>query len=107
MNVFVPGNTSELRPKMSYIAVVLQDRSGKDIALKPHTEISTVTATNKVPSTQVSTGFDLDERQRVPCILDQVESTDIPGRSHQGSSNPRNILQKLDLSRIEEWEAQL
>ena len=40
-------------------------------------------------------------------MLAQVESTDIPGRSHQGSSDPKDILQKLDLSGIKEWELQL
>ena len=29
------------------------------------------------------------------------------GKTHQGSSNPRDILQKLDLSRIQEWKPQL
>ena len=37
----------------------------------------------------------------------QVESTNILGKTHQGSSDPRDILQKFDLSRIEEWEPQL
>ena len=37
----------------------------------------------------------------------QVESVDIPGKSQQGSSNPKDILQKLDLSKIEGWELQL
>ena len=77
------------------------------MTLKPHTEIGTVTTANLVPSTQVSNGFDFDERDRVPCMSPQVESTDIPGRTHQGGSNPEDILQKLDLSGIEEWEPQL
>ena len=77
------------------------------MTLKPHTEIGTFTAANLVPSTQVSNGFDLDERERVPCMLAQIESTDIPRRTHQGSSDPKDILQKLDLSRIEEWELKL
>ena len=40
-------------------------------------------------------------------MLAQVESTDIPEKTHQGSGDPRDILQKLDLSGIEEWEPQL
>ena len=38
------------------------------MTLKSHTEIGTVTAANLVPSTQVSNDFDLDERERVPCM---------------------------------------
>ena len=37
----------------------------------------------------------------------QVESADIMGETHQGSSDPKDILQKLDLSGIEKWEPQL
>ena len=36
VNVFVLGNTSELRPGKSNVNVVLQNRSRKDINLKPH-----------------------------------------------------------------------
>ena len=107
VNVFIPGNTSELRPGRSDVTIALQNMSGKDVNLKPHTEIGTVTTANLVPSTHVSNGFDLDERERVPCMSPQVESTDIPGKTHQGSSNPEDIFQKLDLSRIEEWELKL
>ena len=81
VNVFILGNTSELRPGRSDVTVVLQNRSKKDVALKPHTKIDTVTAANLVPSTQKSNGFTLDERERVPHMLAQVESTDIPGKT--------------------------
>ena len=77
------------------------------MTLKPHTETGTVTTANLGPSTQVSNGFTLDEKERVPCMLAQVESTDIPGKTQQGSSDPEDILQKLDLSGIEEWKWQL
>ena len=92
VNVFIPGNSSELRPRRSDVTVVLQNRSKKDVILKPHTKIGTVTAANLVPSNQVSNDFDLQERERVPCMLAQVESTDIPGKSRQGSSDPEDIL---------------
>ena len=36
-----------------------------------------------------------------------MESADLPGETHQESSDPKNILQKLNLSRMEEWEPQL
>ena len=60
--------------------------------LKPHTKIGTVIAANIVPTTQVSNDFDLDEQERVSCMLAQVESTNIPGETHQGSSDPKDIL---------------
>ena len=107
VNVFVLGNTSELRSRRSDVTVVLQNRSRKEVTLKPHTKIGTVSTANLVPSTQVSNDLDLDERERVPCMLAQIESTDVPRKTHQGSSNPKDILQKLDLSGIEEWEPQL
>ena len=37
----------------------------------------------------------------------QVESIDLPGNLHQRSRDPEGILQKLDLSRIDEWEPKL
>ena len=39
MNVFILGNTSELRPGNSNIEVVIQNRSKRDMKLKPGTEI--------------------------------------------------------------------
>ena len=67
-------NTSELRPGRSDVTVVLQYRSGKDVNLKPCTEIGTITTANIVQTTQVSNGFDLDEKERVPCMSGQMES---------------------------------
>ena len=37
----------------------------------------------------------------------QVESADLPRRLQQGSRDLEGILQKLDLSGIDEWEPQL
>ena len=106
VNVFVLGNTSELRPGKSDVNVVIQIRSGKDMNLKPCTEIGTVITANIVPTIQVSNDFDLDEQERVSCMSAQVESANMLGETHQGSSDLKDILQKLDLSRMEEWEPQ-
>ena len=54
MNVFILGNTSELKPGNSDIEVVIQNRSGRDMKLKPGTKVGTVVAANIVPTTQVS-----------------------------------------------------
>ena len=37
----------------------------------------------------------------------QVESIDLPRSLQQRSRDPKGILQKLDLSRIDEWEPKL
>ena len=57
-SIFVLGNTSELRPRGSGVAVVLRNLSGRDITLEPCTEIGTVTAANIVPSMQVCNELD-------------------------------------------------
>ena len=107
VNVFVPGNTSELKPGKSEIEVVIQNRSEKDVKLKAHTEIGTVITVNIVPTPQVSNDFDVSEQERVSSMLPQVGSTDILGEIPDGSDDPKDILQKLNLSRMEEWEPQL
>ena len=71
------GNTSELKPGNSDIAVVIQNRSGRDVKLKPGTGIGTVTAANIIPTTQVSNNFNANGQERVSSMLAQVESTDI------------------------------
>ena len=104
VNVYIPGNTSELRPGKSKVNVVIQNKSGKDMNLKPCTKIATVISAYIVPTTQESNDFDVVEQERVSCMLAQVESTDIPGKTPHGSSDPKDNLQKLNLSRMEEWE---
>ena len=106
MNVFILGNTSELRPGKSEIEVVIQNRSGKDMKLEPHSEFGTVIAANIVPTTQVSNDFDGGEQERVSCMLVQVGCTDILGETPDENDDPKSILQKLCLSGMDEWEPQ-
>ena len=75
--------------------------------LKPCTKISTVITANIVPTTQASNHFDVDENERVSCMSAQVESANIQGETPHGSSDLKHILQKFNLSRMEEWELQL
>ena len=75
--------------------------------LEPHTKIGTVTTANIVPTTQVSNDFDVGEKERVSSMLTQVGSTDILGETLDVSDDPKDILQKLNLSGMEEWEPQL
>ena len=107
VNVFVPGNTSELRPGNSDIEVVIQNRSEKDVKLKPCTEIGTVITVNIVPTMQVSNNFDVGEQERVSSMSAQMGSTDILGETPDVSDDLKDILQKLNLSGREEWEPQL
>ena len=106
-NVFILGNTSQLRPRRSNVTVILRNMSGRDITLKPCTELRTVTEANLVPLIQVSNGSDLDEKERVSCMSAQLGSAELPRRFCQQSGDTEGIFQKLDLSWIDEWEPQL
>ena len=107
MSVSVLGNTSKLRPGGSGVTVVVRNLSGRDITLEPCTEIGTVTATNIVPSTQVGNEPKLDEKEKVLCMLAQIESADLAERFQERSRDPEGILQKLDLSGIDDWDPQI
>ena len=107
MNVFVLGNTSKLKPGNSNIEVVIQNRSDREVMLKPDTEIGTVITANIIPATQVSNNLDVDGPDRVSSMSAQVESTDILGETSDVSTDLKNILQKLNLSGMGEWEPAL
>ena len=106
VSVFILGNTSELKPGKSEVEVVIQNRSEKDVKLKVHIKIGTVIAANIVLTTQVSNDFDVGEKE-CHCMSAQVESTNILRETPYESRDPKDILQKLNLSRMEEWEPQL
>ena len=91
MSVFVPENTSELRPRGSGVALVVRNLSGKDITLESHTEVGTVTTANIVPAMQVGSEQNGDEK--VQCMLVQVESSHLSAGFQQGSIYPEDILQ--------------
>ena len=72
--------------------------------LKPGTEIGTVIAANIILTMQVSNNFDVMGQERVSSMLAQVESTDILRDTSDVVRNYlRDILQKVNLSRMEEW----
>ena len=107
-NVFVPGNTFELKPSNSNIEVVIQNRSGKDMKLKPGTEIGTVIAANIVPTMQVSNDFDVIGQERVSSMLAQEESIDILWDTSDWVRNDlKDILQKPNLSGMEDGKPSL
>ena len=107
VNIFVPGNTSELRPGTSEIEIKIQNRSVKDVKMKPGTEIGTVSTANIVPTTQVSNDFNAGEQERVSSMSAQVISTGILGEISDMNDDPKDILHKLNFSGMEEWEPQL
>ena len=107
-NAFVLGNTYELKPGNSDIEVVIQNRSGSNMKLKPGTKIGTVIAANIIPTTQVSTNFDVTRQERVSSMLAKVETIDIlRDTSDMVRNDLKDILQMLNLSGMEEWEPPL
>ena len=72
-NIFVPGNTSELIPGGLGVALVLQNLSGRDIILEPHTQVGMVTAANIVPSPQIPDLQDGKENEKVQCKSAQAD----------------------------------
>ena len=107
-NVFILGNTSKLKPGNSDIEVVIQNRSGRDMKLKPGTEIGTVTATNIVPTMQVGNDSDVIRQEEVSSMSAQVESIDIlRDTSGMVRNDLKDILQKLNLSSMKDWEPSL
>ena len=108
MNVFVLGNTSELKPGNSDIEVEIQNRSGRDVKLKPGTKIGTIIEANIIPTMQESNDFDVTGQEGVSSMLAHVESIDIlRDTSDMVRNDLKDILQKLNLSGMEEWEPPL
>ena len=56
---------------------------------------------------QVSNEQKVDDKEKVQCMSAQVESSDWSAEFQQGSIDPEDILQKLDLSGINDWDPQL
>ena len=75
--------------------------------LKPGPEIGTVMAANIIPTTQISNHFDVNGQEGVSSMSAQVESPEILRETSDVSNDLKDILQKLNLSGMEEWESQL
>ena len=73
--------------------------------LKPGTKIGTVIAGNIVTTMQVSNDFDVTGQERVSSMSAQVDPIDIlRDTSDMVRNDLKDILQKLNLSGMEEWE---
>ena len=103
-SIFVQGNTSELMPGGSGVVVVLRNLSGRAITLEPHTEIGMVTTANIYPSIHVNSEQDLGENETVQCMSVQA---DLSEAFQQEGTEPEDILQKIDLSGIDNWDPKI
>ena len=105
-NIFVPGNSTELKPGGSRVDVVLRNLSGRDIILELHTEVGIVLAANKVPSIlmpgvlEKNVQDDKDD-ESIQCQSAQAELSESELR--QTEMDPEEILQKVDLSGTTDW----
>ena len=90
-SIFIPGNTSELIPGGSGVAVVLRNVSGRDVTLKPHTEVGIVTAANTVPSIQILDEQDLGENEKYNICLPKSSCLEESNRNIQKISYERLI----------------
>ena len=97
-SIFISGNTSKLIPGGSGVAVVLQNLSGRDVTLEPHTEVGIVTAANIVSSIQIQ------EMEEVQCKSAQAYLSE---EIQQEETDPEDILQKVDLSGIADWDPKI
>ena len=104
MSVFIPGNTSELIPGELGVTVVLRNLSGREVTLEPHTEVGIVTAANIVPSIQIPNEPDTDENGKIQCMSVQA---DLSEGTSQRVTESEDILQKIDLSGINEWNPRM
>ena len=101
MSIFVPGNTSEVVPGGSGVAVVLINLYGREIMLEPNTEVDIVTAANIVPSMQIPEKQDLSENENIQCKSAQA---DLSEEIQQEEIDPEDILWEVDLSGIDDWD---
>ena len=107
-DIFVQGNTTELKPGGSRVDVVLQNLSRRDIILEPHTEVGMVSAANTVPSILMPDVLeknvqDDEDDESVQCQSDQAEFSESEIR--QAEIDPEEILQKVDLSGTTDWNS--
>ena len=100
----VPGNTCELIPGESGVAVVFTNLSGREITLEPYTEVGIVTTVKIVSSIQIPNGPDMDENEKIQCMSVQA---DLFGGDSQGVTESEDILQKIDLSGINKWDPKM
>ena len=76
--------------------------------LKPATEIGIVIAANIMPTMHIHNDSDVTGQERVSSMLAQAESIDILRDTSDVERNDlKDILQKLNLSGMKDWEPSL
>ena len=63
-----------------------------------------VTAANIVPSIQIPSNLDLSENEQVQCMSAQA---DLFEERQQEDTDPEDILQKVNLSGIADWDSKI
>ena len=107
-NIFVPGNTTELKPEGSQVDVVLQNLSGREVILEPYTKVSMISTANKLPPMLTPEVIkedvqDNEDDEKVQCKSAQVDLSE--SKSRQAEIDPEEILQKVDLSGTTDWNS--
>ena len=106
-NIFVPGNPTKLKPGGSWVDVVLWNLLGRKVTSEPHTEVGEILAANKVPPTLAPKVIkedipDDEDDEKLQCKSAQVDL--LNSKSKQVKVNLGEILQKVDLSGITDWD---
>ena len=107
-NIFTQGNITELKPGGSRVDVVLQNSSGKDVILEPHTEVGMVSAANKVPSILTPDVFEenIQDDEDDGSVQFQSVQAELPGSElKQTEIDPEEIIQEIDLSGTTDWNS--
>ena len=87
--------------------VVLQNLSGREVTLEPHTEVDKISAANKVPPTLTPKVIeenipDDEDDEKIQCKSAQVELSN--SKSKQDKVDSEEILLKVDLLGITDWD---
>ena len=93
-----------MKPGNSEIEIVVVNKSRQDVKLKPSTEVGSVTAANIVPTMKVSNEAEVTGSEIVSSMLAQLGSDVLKNTSDMVKTGLKYILQKLDLSRMKNWE---
>ena len=89
------------------VDVVLQNLSGREVTLKPHTKVGMISAANEIPPILAPKMIkkdvqDNEDDEKVQSISAQV---DLPeSKPKQIEVDPEKILQKADLSQTTDWD---
>ena len=102
-DVTLEPQTEVGRVTTANIVPSIQIPSNQDL-IEPHTEVGRVTTANILPSIQIPGNRDLSENQKVQC---KSAEADLSEETQQEETDPEDILQKVDLSGIDDWDPKI